>query len=76
MLVQQGVAHLDDAENDDEEQRQDDRELDDALAALAARVRNGAHGNLASFFIVDDTMKWILPPVKNGRMSGVMMSQS
>ena len=36
VLVQQRVADLDDAEHDDEQQRQDERELDDALAALVA----------------------------------------
>ena len=61
------------------EERQHERELDDALAARARRGRcasaQGSQLNLSSFFIDDSTWMLIWPPVKNGLISGVMKVQ-
>ena len=57
----------------------DERELDDALTARAGAHHPayewcGSHGqlNAASFFIDDSTCILSVPPVKKGRISGVM----
>ena len=76
MLIEQRIAELGDSQHDEHQERQDQGEFDDALAA---RARPGAgsflHWNLLSFFIEDWTLKLISPFVKNGRIRGVKICQ-
>src|ERR1019366_4331727 len=69
VLVEQRVAQLDDAEQHHHDERQNQREFDDALAAGAGEAL--LHWNLPSFLIAESTVKWICPPLKNGLTSGV-----
>ncbi len=80
MVVEQGPARLDDAERHEEHERQDERELDEALSGRRVRatttqdVESRVQLNRPSFFIDDETCIWNWPLVKNGRINGVMKS--
>ena len=75
MLVEQRVADLDHAEDEQERERQHEGELEQALAAGAAGRCPDDHSNLPSFFIVESTWRATWPPGKNGRIHGVMNVQ-
>ncbi len=80
VLVDERVRRLDHAEADEQQERQNDRELDDALSASRAQPCESPvcwchHWNNASFFMVDCTRRLTWPPVKNGRIRGVMNCQ-
>ena len=70
VLIEQGVPHLDDPQRQHQNKGHEEREFEQARAAVAAQAR--CHENFFSFFIDDCTLTLIWPPGKNGRMSGVI----
>jgi hypothetical protein len=78
VVVEQRPADFDHAEGEDDEQRQQDRELDEALAALGGEPVTACgtgvqrhSSNLRSFFAEASTLRTTSPFGKNGRTSGV-----
>ena len=72
VLIEQRVAHLDDAQTEDEDERHHQRELEEGRPSRVAKpLAIGSHCHLLSFFIEESTLSVIWPLLKNGQRTGL-----